>query len=127
MPPISLPRVLPPSLGAERLAGALAVASDLLFPPVCINCRADVMTPHGLCSDCWGDAVFIDSPLCRRCGAAATVSELISSEGLVRASEKTHHMLAFLEAERPYAIQIFGHDAEHMAEAARIAAQADPD
>ncbi|MEM6743401.1 MAG: ComF family protein [Pseudomonadota bacterium] len=72
MPPLpvrDLPlQDLPPPAG-RRVSGMLSAASDLLFPPVCINCRADVMTPHGLCADCWGDADFIDSPLCRRCGA----------------------------------------------------------
>lgn len=64
-----MPPILLPTGPAEAAARALRSASDLLFPPVCINCRADVMTPHGLCGDCWGEASFIDSPLCRRCGS----------------------------------------------------------
>lgn len=65
--------------------------------------------------------------LCRQHGAAATVSELISAEGLVRASDKTRHMLPFLPAEQPYAIQLFGADADHLAGAAQMAAEVQPD
>lgn len=71
------------------------------------------------------DTVF--RRLCRAYGAAATVSELISAEGLVRASEKTQNMLAFDKGERPYAIQLFGADADHLAGAAQMAAEKSPD
>jgi len=65
--------------------------------------------------------------LCREYGAAATVSELISAEGLVRASEKTAAMLNFVNGERPYAIQLFGANANSMAGAAQMAAACQPD
>ncbi|MCK5149214.1 tRNA dihydrouridine synthase DusB [bacterium] len=65
--------------------------------------------------------------ICRKYGAAATVSELISAEGLVRANDRTQHLLDFTQAERPYAIQLFGADAAHMAEAAKMAMQRQPD
>jgi len=57
---------------ADRLATA---AAAFLYPPACISCRAEVMTPHGLCADCWGGTRFIDSPLCRRCGAPVEGAE----------------------------------------------------
>lgn len=54
---------------ARRLAPLLGAAAEALYPPVCIACRAETATPHGLCGDCFREAWFIDSPLCDRCGA----------------------------------------------------------
>jgi nifR3 family TIM-barrel protein len=57
----------------------------------------------------------------RRLGGCGLVSmEFISSEGLVRQRPSTLRMLHFVEEERPLAIQIYGSEPEHMAEAARI-------
>jgi len=50
------------------------------------------------------------------------VSELISIEGLVRGTPETARLLAFDPAEQPLSIQLFGSQPEHMAEAARMAA-----
>lgn len=50
----------------QRRAGrALA---DLLFPPLCVLCRAPVVDPDGLCPDCWSSLQFIDEPVCAVCG-----------------------------------------------------------
>jgi len=43
-------------------------ALDFLFPPLCISCRARVVEPHSLCSECWKDIHFIDGPVCQQCG-----------------------------------------------------------
>ena len=59
-------------------------------------------------------AGYTDRPyrsLCRRLGAAFVVTELISADGLLHASERTRQMLAFGDDERPLAIQLFGRDA----------------
>jgi tRNA-dihydrouridine synthase B len=53
-------------------------------------------------------------------GVGLVVSEFISSEGLTRKNDRSHQMLAFSEAERPVAIQIYGGDPDRMHEAAAI-------
>jgi tRNA-dihydrouridine synthase B len=58
--------------------------------------------------------------LMREMGAQVVVSELLSSEGLVRRGQKTLDMMAFDERERPVGIQIFGSSVQSMTEAARI-------
>lgn len=49
---------------------ALAFAKtvlDLLFPPLCIGCRAPV-ADSGFCAGCWGKLSFLDGPACACCG-----------------------------------------------------------
>lgn len=59
--------------------------------------------------------------LCREMGAGLTVSEMISSNGLVHGQEKTLTMLKTVPAESPFCIQLFGNDPEIMGRAAAIA------
>jgi nifR3 family TIM-barrel protein len=57
----------------------------------------------------------------RRLGGCGLVSmEFISSEAIVRSSPKTLQMMHFVEEERPIAIQVFGSDPAHMADAAAL-------
>jgi tRNA-dihydrouridine synthase B len=56
----------------------------------------------------------------RQGGCGLVVSEMVSSEGLVRGIDRTLEYLDYTEEERPVAIQIFGGDPEHMASAAAI-------
>lgn len=68
-------------------------------------------------------ADMTDSEFCliaKRFGARIVFREMVSSEALVRANDKTLDMCAFEEAERPIIQQIFGADPDAMAEAARI-------
>jgi nifR3 family TIM-barrel protein len=58
--------------------------------------------------------------LCRGYGADVVVSELVSADGLVRGSEKTHKYLRFAEEERPIGVQIFGADPVMMADATSV-------
>ncbi len=58
--------------------------------------------------------------LCRRGGASVVYNEFISSDGLVRDSGRSRRMMEFSEAERPFAVQIFGSDPTVMAEAVRL-------
>jgi tRNA-dihydrouridine synthase B len=53
-------------------------------------------------------------------GAGLVVSEFISAEGLTRNNARTKQMLAYSEAERPVAIQIYGGDPDRMDDAAAI-------
>lgn len=71
------------------------------------------------------DIVF--RSLMREMGAQIVISELLSSEGLVRGGQRTREMMAFNEMERPVGIQIFGHDVRSMAAAAQIVEQAGAD
>ena len=56
----------------------------------------------------------------RQGGCGLVVSEMVSSEGLVRGIDRTLEYADYTEEERPVAIQIFGGDPAKMAEAARV-------
>src|SRR5262245_27246526 len=56
----------------------------------------------------------------RQGGCGLVVTEMVSSEGLVRGIDRTLEYAEYTEAERPVSIQIFGGDPAKMAEAARI-------
>lgn len=65
--------------------------------------------------------------LCKRFGADMLYTEFVSSEALIRSVNRTQQKLTIYPQERPIAIQIYGHDPVSMAEAARIAEEAQPD
>jgi tRNA-dihydrouridine synthase B len=56
----------------------------------------------------------------RRGGCGLVVSEMVSSEGLVRGIDRTLEYAEYTEEERPVSIQIFGGDPHKMADAAQI-------
>src|SRR6187549_432122 len=56
----------------------------------------------------------------RHGGCGLVVSEMVSSEGLVRGIDRTLEYAEYTNEERPVSIQIFGGDPDKMAEAARI-------
>ncbi len=56
----------------------------------------------------------------RRGGCGLVVTEMVSSEGLVRGIDRTLEYAEYTEEERPVAIQIFGGDPVKMADAAQI-------
>ena len=55
----------------------------------------------------------------RQGGCGLVVTEMVSSEGLVRGIDRTLEYAEFTEEERPVAVQIFGGDPEKMARAAQ--------
>lgn len=57
--------------------------------------------------------------MCRDYGAGLTCTEMVSSMALHYKNKKTEELLFSLEDETPKAVQIFGHDPEIMAEAAK--------
>ena len=59
----------------------------------------------------------------RQGGCGLVVSEMVSSEGLVRGIDRTLEYAEYTEEERPVSIQIFGGDPAKMAEAARVVEQ----
>ncbi|MFH1312713.1 MAG: tRNA dihydrouridine synthase DusB [Candidatus Eisenbacteria bacterium] len=71
-----------------------------------------------------------DSPyrrICKRFGADAVYSEMVSSEGLARAQPRSIDYLRFHHEERPIGVQIFGKDPKRMAEAAAMVEEVKPD
>ncbi len=57
--------------------------------------------------------------LCKEYGADVLTTEFVSAEGIFRRNERTREYLDFDKIERPIGVQLFGANAEHMAEAAR--------
>lgn len=58
--------------------------------------------------------------VCVENGACFTYTEMVSAEALVRNNQKTSELMARADNEKNYAVQIFGGNAEVMAEAAKI-------
>ena len=56
----------------------------------------------------------------RRGGCGLVVSEMVSSEGLIRGMDRTLEYAEYTEEERPVSIQVFGGEPARMAEAARV-------
>src|ERR1700740_1487729 len=56
----------------------------------------------------------------RHGGCGLVVTEMVSSEGLVRGIDRTLEYAEYTEEERPISIQIFGGDPVKMADAARV-------
>jgi len=65
--------------------------------------------------------------LAREAGCGLVCSEMISSNGLVYRSEKTHRLMDSSPEETPFSVQIFGSDPGMMAEAAQIVAASGAD
>jgi tRNA-dihydrouridine synthase B len=63
----------------------------------------------------------------RRGGVGLTVSEFISVEGLTRSNPKSKRQMRFYSDERPFAVQIFGGQAERMRMAAEMAEEVGAD
>lgn len=64
--------------------------------------------------------------LCKRFGADMVYTEFISSDALIRSVKRTEQKLNISDEERPVAIQLYGREPEAMADAARIAEEAQP-
>jgi nifR3 family TIM-barrel protein len=56
----------------------------------------------------------------RQGGCGLVVTEMVSSEGLVRGIDRTLEYAEFTEEERPVSVQVFGGDPDKMARAARL-------
>ncbi len=65
--------------------------------------------------------------ICRRFGADLVFSEFISSDGLVRKSEKSSSKLHIDPSERPVALQLFGGNPDTMHRSALIAQESAPE
>lgn len=58
--------------------------------------------------------------ICKDMGAGLVVAEMVSDKALIYESKKTYELLKMDDSERPISQQIFGGDAETMANAAKI-------
>src|SRR5438445_7566432 len=87
---------------------AFSIGSVRIDPPLALAPMAEVTDTH------------YRSLIKELGGAGLVVSEFISAEGLTRDNARTRQMLAFSEAERPVAIQIYGGDPDRMDDAAAI-------
>ncbi len=65
--------------------------------------------------------------ICKGHGADILISEFISSDALSREVDKSIQKMQFAEQERPFGIQIFGHNEESLIQAAKIAEEGHPD
>ncbi|MCX6257056.1 MAG: tRNA dihydrouridine synthase DusB [Bacteroidia bacterium] len=64
---------------------------------------------------------------CKSYGADVVFTEFVSSEAMIRHVRKTMKKMVIHDEERPIGIQIYGTKPDSMAEAARIATEANPD
>ena len=65
--------------------------------------------------------------ICKEMGADVLTSEFVSSEALIRDVQKSFDKMAFEQCERPFGIQIFGHDENSLLKAAQVAEEQHPD
>ncbi len=65
--------------------------------------------------------------MCKHFGADVMYTEFVSSEAIIRESEKTLRKTRIFDYERPVAIQIFGNNLHTMVEAAKIVETFEPD
>lgn len=65
--------------------------------------------------------------LCKQFGADMVYSEFVSADALIRNIERTERKLTICDAERPVVIQLYGREPEPIAEAAKKAADSNPD
>lgn len=82
-----------------------------------------VLFPHGLfLGPMAGYTDFAMRTVCREMGAEGLVTEMVSAKAVVFGDRKTIPLARVLAEECPCAVQLFGHEPEVLAEAARIVA-----
>ena len=79
------------------------------------------LSSHVVLAPMAGVTDFAFRRLCRQQGAALTTTEMVSAKALVYKDEKTKSLLWAPPDEHPFAVQIFGHEPEVMAEGAALA------
>jgi nifR3 family TIM-barrel protein len=58
--------------------------------------------------------------LCKRYGAALTITEMVSAEAVIRQNKKTFALFQRDKSEKPFCIQLFGNDPDQIAKAAKL-------
>ncbi len=105
---MSTPRAPAPQLDVQRRFDALFAARPAVLAPM-----EDVT-----------DEVY--RRICRGLGAELCVTEFVNVEGLLRGCRKARKKITFAPDDQPTAIQIYGSDPTRLAEAAEVAAAAEP-
>lgn len=88
------------------------------FAPLALTDRLKIWPPVVL-APMAGVTSYPFRKICNRYGAGLSVSEMVSSRGILDGHRGTWKLVHFGENERPRSIQIFGCDARAMGEAAR--------
>lgn len=65
--------------------------------------------------------------VCKTFGAGLVFNQMVSARALLMRDKKSFHLLDFDESERPVGLQVFGNDADTLAEAAKILEEQKPD
>ena len=65
--------------------------------------------------------------ICKEHGVDAMISEFVASEGLIRDCEKSYHKMRIDDSERPFGVQLYGHNIDSMVEATKLAESQKPD
>ena len=113
------PAALPLALGCDMISNmtrkdmrALLFSTDV--PPVLLAPMAGIT-----------DLVF--RRICRSFGADGAVSEMVSAKALCFGDKKSRRLCEIDDSERPTGIQLFGHEPQTLAQAARIVCAFSPD
>ncbi|OAG76767.1 Competence protein F [Acetobacter malorum] len=80
---------------ARKIGGA---ALDVLFPPTCLLCNADVAQAGLVCTDCFGRLHPLVTPCCDACATPQTAQAYIGGDGLCPACERHHPLWAHARA-----------------------------
>ena len=91
-------------MAGNPLQKTIRAGLDLLFPPLCLHCRAQVAQP-GFCPACWSAIAFLDGPGCACCGLPFPVAlegENLCAACLVKppAFDSARAILALKHADR---------------------------
>jgi len=115
----------------HETAGALAGrALDILLPPRCYACGAEVSRQGELCGSCWAGLTFITEPMCRICGYPfdyATVEESLCAACHARkpSYDRAASALVYDDASSSLVLAFKRGDRTHLAEPlGRLAARA---
>jgi len=54
-------------MAGNIISNTVGAVLNLVFPPLCLHCRAQVAQP-GFCAECWSAIAFLDGPGCSCCG-----------------------------------------------------------
>ncbi|MGM0498411.1 MAG: tRNA dihydrouridine synthase DusB [Bacteroidota bacterium] len=65
--------------------------------------------------------------VCKEHGVDVMISEFISSEGLIRDCEKSYNKMNIDRSERPFGVQLYGHNIDSMVQATKMAESQNPD
>jgi tRNA-dihydrouridine synthase B len=98
-------------------------ATNYQIGSVTIPCRLSLAPMSGITCSPFRRLIKELNPGC----VGLVVSEFISVEGLTRGGARSIEMMKFHSSERPYCIQIFGHDINRIVSAAEIAQKAGAD